>query len=171
MNGGLRVRLLVGVLAVGVAAMTACGSPGDAHRGPVTDEVEAIVRAMGVEPERAAMQGYAYRSIEGGRACRDVADRDDHWIAERSAILPAGLVSGDGVVEAVAGRYQSAGARVTRYRSTESGQRIVYAVDEERSLHVKVETSAEGRASVFVTLSPCAAGLTTEPRGPYELEP
>lgn len=150
--------------------MSACSlsDATDPGKDTVTEEINEVGDVLGVAPDDISLFGYGVdRDLPADR-CTDVDD-DDRWVAERSAVMVG--ASQQAVIDALVTRYQELDAQLFLYKSTASESRILYVVDADRRIHLEVDLSANGRASVFVTHSPCGVdSQATEPNGPYQPE-
>jgi len=155
--------------------VVSCSDASNPGKTAVTDELEAVWRDLGVDPDDAALQGYGIdrqsdSDAETSEWCTD-RDQDDRWIARRSAILPAGRLTQDEILEGFVARYRELGVETIRlFRATGGATNVfVIALDTERGFWVRASIEGEGRVSLFVRHSECPVdGFTTEVEGPYE---
>jgi hypothetical protein len=146
---------------------TSCTGGDDPGRATVTNELTAIWTDLGVDPDRAALQGYGVDRDVDSAACAG-RDGGDRWIARRSAILPTGIIERDAVIAGLAERYRDGGT-VRLFRATGGAPNVfVSALDTERRIVVRAHIGGDGRTSVQVRHSPCPVDdLATDIRGPY----
>ncbi len=129
-----------------------CGGGDDETRATVTEALEGIFAAAGVDADQVYLDAYARHSADN--VCADLPD-DDRWYAVRGADLRGGQVDQDRMLAAAVRHLDEEGYRVERYRPTSGVDRpAIRAVSDDVTLTMFVQEDGRTFAKAFA--GPCA---------------
>lgn len=136
-----------------VLAMVApgCGDEGG-PRSAVTDALEAVFAAAGVDGDQVHLD--AFRRKSARNACADLP-ADERWYALRTGTLRGGLVPQDRMLDAALDHFASEGFGVERYRPrSEADRPAIRAVSDEVVITMYVQGDGTTFAQAYA--GPCA---------------